>query len=84
MNKTLIALFCVLPLAATAADTDWKHDMTVSAGGVSVGYDQDDGETTVGVGGISLKNSDSTYAISNLMCASQFTTLPATGLASFV
>ena len=58
MNKTLIALFCALPLAASAADTDWKHDMTVSAGGVSVGYDQDGGETVVGVGPISLKNSD--------------------------
>ena len=58
MNKTLIALFCALPLAASAADTDWKHDMTVSAGGVSVGYDQDGGETSVGVGAISLKNSD--------------------------
>lgn len=58
MNKTLIALFCALPLAASAADTNWKHDMTVSVGGVSVGYDQDGGETTVGVGGISLTNSD--------------------------
>lgn len=69
MNKTLIALFCALPLAASAADTDWKHDMSVTAGGVSVGYDQDGGETTVGVGGISLRNSDTvdvgiTYATS--------------------
>jgi len=58
MNKTLIALFCALPLAATAANTDWKHDLTVSAQGVSVGHDQDGNETTVGVGAISLKNSD--------------------------
>ena len=60
MNKTLLALFCTLPLVATSAlaNTTWKHDLSVSAQGLTVGYDQDGGETTVGVGAISLTNSD--------------------------
>ena len=61
MKKLVLPLLLLCPLAAFAIDdVDYAHDITVSSGKMSLGFDQDGDELKVGFGAVSVYHSTDT------------------------
>ena len=57
MKKFLMALLLMAPVSAYALSVGVEHDVSIDAGGATIGYDQDGSEFSIGTGGISFSNS---------------------------
>ena len=58
MKKFLMALLLMAPVSAYALSVGVEHDVSIEAGGATIGYDQDGSKFSVGTQGITFSNSD--------------------------
>ena len=58
MKRFLMALLLMAPVSAYALSVGVEHDVSIVAGGATIGYDQDGSKFSVGTQGITFSNSD--------------------------